>query len=215
MVGGGWSGRGSNSSSCVVSGGIGVSIQEQFESSGRISSAQVLDENIFEILNRHGVITVRVIGNHEFKSFISVSWMVNIQRTVEVRDHLSGFHGVHVSTSIGIIFAENFSGKNSSRVFVKSSFIVSGNTSSGSNSGGWSGSVSSGDSRSSNWLRSVSSGSSSSWGGCVSSGDSRGSDRGSLGSSDSGGWSLGGGVGSSHWLGSGCLHFSFRILYLN
>lgn len=223
MVGSGWSVGGSNSSSGVVSSGISVRIQEQFESIS-VSSAQVLNENIFKVWKRDGVVTVGIIGNHEFKSFFSVSWVVNVQRTVKIRDHLSSFHGVHVSTSIGIIFTENFSSENSSTVAVQSSFI--------SSSGGWGSS-----SDSAGWSISSSVGSSSLGGGdwsvsgSVSSGSLGSSNRGSgsVGSSGLGGgnWSLSSGVSSGSLSGSsgnrgssgGCVgsdsaHFSFWILYL-
>lgn len=124
MVGRGLSSRSSDSSGGVVSGGVGRLVQEQLESSSG-TSAQMLDEDIFEIGKRDVLITVGIVGNHEFESFFSVGWVSNVQRTVKIRDHLSGFHRVHVSTSVSIILVEDFSGKNSSRVFVQSSFVDS------------------------------------------------------------------------------------------
>ena len=164
---------GSNSSAGVVSGGVGVAIQEQLESVVA-TSAQVLDEDVFEVPERDLLVRVSVVGVHEFKSLLSVSWVVDVERAVEVGDQLSGFHGVHESTSIGIVLGKDLLGKDSGTVRVESSFV---DGSAGSDSGGWS--DSSGD-----------------WGSSgVGSGGSR--------SSDSAGWSVGssGGGLSDHWGG--------------
>ena len=209
---------GSDSSRGVVSGGIGVLVQEQSESTVA-SSAQVLDKDILEILKGDRMVTVSIIGHHEFKSFISVSWVVNVQRTVKIRDHLSGFHGVHVSTSVSIILTENLSGENSSTVFVQSSFVNGGSgwewsgdwgvrgVSSSLGLGNWS--LAGVSSSLGNWsLGSVSSslggGNWSLLGGGVSSS-----------SLSSGNWSLSGSVSSSSLAGSDGRHFFFFwILYL-
>ena len=91
MVGSGRSGGSLESTRLVVSSSVGVVVEEQFESTS-VSGAQVLDEDVFEILQGHGGVTVSIVGKHELESFFPVSWVVNVQRTVKIRDHLSGFH---------------------------------------------------------------------------------------------------------------------------
>ena len=209
---------GSNSSTGVVSGGVGVAIQEQVESVVA-SSAQVLDEDILEVLEGDLLVGVGIVGVHELKSFLSVGWMVNVEGTVKIRDELSSFHGVHESTSVGVVLGEDLLGKDSGALLVESSF-VDGGDSAGSNSGcGWSdssgdwgscgvGSSDSGSSDSAGWgisgVSSSGSGLSDNWGGSSNSlgwGSSSHS-LGWSGSSHSLSWS-GSGVGSSAWSGIG------------
>jgi hypothetical protein len=94
-----------------------------------ITSGQVLGKNVFEVLERHALVGVSIISNHEVISVLWVGWVMLIERSIQVSDHLRSFFGVHVTGSIVIILSENHSGELLGREVIKSSFAGGGSES--------------------------------------------------------------------------------------
>lgn len=104
----------------VVESGL---VEEESETAV-VMSREVLDEDVFEVVQTHVIVRVSIIRNHEVVAVLWVGWVVFVQRGIEIGDHLGSFSGVHVARSVVIILFEDHSRKLSSGELIKSSLGV-------------------------------------------------------------------------------------------
>ena len=98
-------------------------IEEESESA-IVSGGEILDEDVLEVVQTHIVVGVSIICDHEVVTIFWIRWVMFVEGSIQICDHLSGLSGVHVTGSIVVVLFKDHSGELSGREFIKSSLSV-------------------------------------------------------------------------------------------
>ena len=104
-------------------------VEEESESRV-VTGGEILGEDVFEVLERHALVGVSIVSNHEIVTILWVRRIMLINRSIQISDHLRSLLRVHVSRSVVIILSEDHSGELFGREVIESS-LVGGSSESG------------------------------------------------------------------------------------